>query len=1404
MTNRRSASYDSQRVKVPGSQYAQYNSAQDSSQSQNTQMRNVKPRMASDSVIYDKYSDLSYYKPPQTQYHSSGSNSERASFDSVYSSSASQSFRTPVSQEFNHGGGGGGTGSAASSVLPYPTSDLNTISPVPESPEAESSKQGGSSSPSKSMTNSFTSNAIGSIIGSYNYSQSSFGLERKSTSPELMKQTSSDSYTRIGSENSRSTMSHRRQSSDTSTLSNISSNEQQNKSKRFARYAMNTQADSVNQPRRWDIDSVISWLKEHQFNTSWQETFKNNEISGNRFLELENFDKNSMIWKQFSKYLKLDSDANSIERFIELLRHETENESSGKDASLLSAIAKNENRKSTPVFTKHKSSSSVTSINSAPFSTQRPVSFVDARSKEQHPSTSSHSLFRINKSVSNEGDARRKSSALDENKRLSKLDFTKNGRILNTIRKYGGDRAVGMVKASTGRQSNRNSTVSMNSTQSSEKQEFESLSPTLIPPRPTASRTSIDSANSGSSVPSFRIEKYDELPSPLDEEYMPQKFSQETAKTILLSRDNRSFIPYSLANDDVDDISLLRSKMISHLGMVDMGTITIHLTDFNATEGGALPDDLLYKILCQDSESMAKFVVRQDIGSPGTTIKTISTFSSDSKSFETSDEHRTYPETPQYLLQTTNVAKVDYLNFKEHANLSKISENPKSLSRGTQTDISIQHEQKTNEPEPFSNELSRNFDQLRRKSSLHNFPLKFPFRTNSKKKTPLLQIDTTGISSSRNSSISPESAGGSSFKVIRKSGNEINFDERRKSPFERKAPKLIANIYESSLSDYKSSPISATTVMTLRDDPKDSVLKKSVSQRSDLRATATATATAAAAAAASDSIKARRAAPPPPISVDKRSRILRDRNSALFNGHALHSPSSSISRDADADSDDDFFVKPMSRKGVLGDTRAHDKDEDEDENENENENEEEVASRHSEDTDSESDFFAKPMRRQRTLQMSVRPPVEDLYDNLEIYFPHTNLDKPIIDEETPAQPIKEKTPSISRTFSNANISPVNPEERESTSNARVRRMKTIRGVANEARRKALKQKQQSPPITFANISRENSKRLTRSNTKMWGQKVFEVTSREIEKGVVNKFQNKNGRYQEFAWIKGELIGRGSFGDVYLGLNVTTGEMLAVKQVVKSNKLDLEGIMALHKEVETMKDLDHKHIVQYLGYEQNNNTYSLFLEYVAGGSIAMCLKSYGRFDETLIRIITKQVLLGLEYLHSNNIIHRDLKADNLLLDIDGTCKISDFGISRKNNDIYSNANMSMKGTIFWMAPEVIDNMVEGYSAKVDIWSLGCVVLEMFAGKRPWSNEAAISVIYKAGKEKKAPPIPKDIAHLVSKEAENFINRCFVIDPALRPTAEELLNDPFVTTTREFNFASTELGRLIKINSKVYPM
>jgi mitogen-activated protein kinase kinase kinase len=332
--------------------------------------------------------------------------------------------------------------------------------------------------------------------------------------------------------------------------------------------------------------------------------------------------------------------------------------------------------------------------------------------------------------------------------------------------------------------------------------------------------------------------------------------------------------------------------------------------------------------------------------------------------------------------------------------------------------------------------------------------------------------------------------------------------------------------------------------------------------------------------------------------------------------------------------------------------------------------------------------------------------------------------------------------------------------------------------------------------------------LLRRNTKMWGQKVTEVTSTQIDRGVSYIRNNRNGEYEEFAWIKGELIGRGSFGAVYLALNVTTGEMLAVKQVElprgASSARAAEGIDALHKEVETMKDLDHINIVQYLGFEQKGRVYSLFLEYVAGGLVALCMKLYGPFEEALVRFLTRQILRGLEYLHANGILHRDLKADNLLLEVDGRCKISDFGILKRLSDIYANnAEMLMQGTIFWMAPEVIDLIVEdkkqGYSAKIDIWLLGCVVLEMFCGKRPWSNEAVVSAIYKIGKTKLAPPIPADVDARLLRAARGFIAQCFETDPQRRPTARQLLAHEFMREDEHFDFEATKLAQLIKFKA-----
>ncbi|KAJ8097483.1 hypothetical protein POJ06DRAFT_261501 [Lipomyces tetrasporus] len=508
---------------------------------------------------------------------------------------------------------------------------------------------------------------------------------------------------------------------------------------------------------------------------------------------------------------------------------------------------------------------------------------------------------------------------------------------------------------------------------------------------------------------------------------------------------------------------------------------------------------------------------------------------------------------------------------------------------------------------------------------------------------------------------------------------------------------------------------------------------------------------------------------------------------------------------------------------------------------------------------------------------AVRPPAEVVYDNLEKFFPNTDLDKPIIDDtplyspNSPAadasgSPTSQAPPlppitaapapanaplnnavlgsandtSLDRGFSfkstshggvpdeekfdvqpksataaaaaaavaaaNASESAPPPPNNKQRPITRGSRMKSIRIVAREASeaRKNLSK------ATEAKAGVEGAALLRRKSTKMWGQRVVEVTPGQIKKGQLSV--RRQGQGQQFNWVKGELIGKGTFGRVYLALNATTGEMIAVKQVDvpqtagdKDSVKQREVVEALNAEVQTMKDLDHLNIVQYLGYEALPNVCSLFLEYVPGGSVGTCLRKHGRFERPVIHSLTRQVVDGLAYLHSKGILHRDLKSDNLLLDLDGICKISDFGISKRSQNIYSNdAEMSMQGTIFWMAPEVIHNVVhnerQGYSAKVDIWSLGCVVLEMFAGRRPWSNDEAIGAMYKLGNAKLAPPIPEDTVDYVCDDGKEFLDSCFMVDPERRPTAQVLLDSKFCMPNPEFNFAETNLAKLIKFNDK----
>ncbi|XP_052152053.1 mitogen-activated protein kinase kinase kinase YODA-like [Oryza glaberrima] len=257
------------------------------------------------------------------------------------------------------------------------------------------------------------------------------------------------------------------------------------------------------------------------------------------------------------------------------------------------------------------------------------------------------------------------------------------------------------------------------------------------------------------------------------------------------------------------------------------------------------------------------------------------------------------------------------------------------------------------------------------------------------------------------------------------------------------------------------------------------------------------------------------------------------------------------------------------------------------------------------------------------------------------------------------------------------------------------------------------------------------------------------------------------------WKKGKLIGRGTFGHVYVGFNSDSGEMCAMKEVTLflDDPKSKESAKQLGQEISLLSRLQHPNIVQYYGSETVDDKLYIYLEYVSGGSIHKLLQEYGQLGEQAIRSYTQQILSGLAYLHAKNTVHRDIKGANILVDPSGRVKLADFGMAKHING--QQCPFSFKGSPYWMAPEVIKNS-NGCNLAVDIWSLGCTVLEMATSKPPWSQYEGIAAMFKIGNSKELPPIPD---HL-SEPGKDFIRKCLQRDPSQRPTAMELLQHPFV--------------------------
>ncbi|XP_033849312.1 mitogen-activated protein kinase kinase kinase 3 isoform X2 [Acipenser ruthenus] len=260
------------------------------------------------------------------------------------------------------------------------------------------------------------------------------------------------------------------------------------------------------------------------------------------------------------------------------------------------------------------------------------------------------------------------------------------------------------------------------------------------------------------------------------------------------------------------------------------------------------------------------------------------------------------------------------------------------------------------------------------------------------------------------------------------------------------------------------------------------------------------------------------------------------------------------------------------------------------------------------------------------------------------------------------------------------------------------------------------------------------------------------------------------------WRLGKLLGRGAFGEVYLCYDADTGRELAVKQVPfdpESHETSKE-VNSLECEIQLLKNLHHERIVQYYGClrDPEEKKLSIFVEFMPGGSIKDQLKAYGALTENVTRRYTRQILQGVFYLHSNMIVHRDIKGANILRDSSGNVKLGDFGASKRIQTIcMSGSGMkSVTGTPYWMSPEVISG--EGYGRKADVWSVGCTVVEMLTEKPPWAEYEAMAAIFKIATQPTKPRLPEG----VSESCRDFLMRIFV-EEKQRPTAEELLGHSF---------------------------